>query len=193
MEIWNGLKIAFEGISAANKELVEGIKEITTETKRDIISDWKREVPAVGNTIEKVDRTITTLKNVMEQIPETSSGPFNPKIKLRKILNEANKASNITSKNSIKRAQHLKVSRIGYSHHALSIDEYEVIHYKDGEVKIETIESFAKGAAIHVVDTPRLYKKDEVLARAHSKLGEKEYSLIFNNCEHFVRWSLNGD
>lgn len=193
MGIWDEIKIAFEGISAANKELVEGIKEITAETKRDIISDWKREVPDVGNTMEKVDRTIMTLKNVKEQIPDPSPGPFNPTIKMRKILKEANKASNIASIDSIKLAQHLKVNRLGYSHHALSINEYEVIHYQNGEVKIETIKSFAKGAAIYIIDTPRLYKKDEVLARAYSKLGEREYNLIFNNCEHFVRWTMNGD
>lgn len=193
MGIWDELKITFEGISAANKELVEGIKEISAETKRDIISDWKREVPAVGNTMEKVDRTITTFKNVKEQIPDPSPGPFNPDIQLQKILKEVKKANKITSKDSIKRAQHLKVKRLGYSHHALSISEYEVIHYQDGEVKFESIENFAKGAVIHVVDTPRLYKKDEVITRAYSKLGERKYNLIFNNCEHFVRWALNGD
>lgn len=193
MKIWNELKNAFEGISNANKDFREGVRQDFVEIRREIISDWKKEVPVVGNTIEKVDRAITTYKNVKEHLPNPTPGPFSPDLQLRKILKEAKKMKDVTSKDSIKRAQHLKVIRFGYSHHALSISEYEVIHYQDGEVKIDSIEGFAKGAAIHVVDTPRFYKKDEVLARAYSKLGERNYNLLFNNCEHFVRWVLNGE
>ena len=29
-------------------------------------------------------------------------------------------------------------------------------------------------------------------ARAYEKLGEDSYSLVFNNCEHFVNWCFNG-
>lgn len=38
------LKNCFEDISAANKELASDVKELAAETKRDIISDWKKEV-----------------------------------------------------------------------------------------------------------------------------------------------------
>ncbi|MGE7673496.1 lecithin retinol acyltransferase family protein [Lysinibacillus sp. NPDC094403] len=193
MHFFNELKDLVKNISAINKEFVSDVKDLTTETKRDIISDWKREVPVVGNTVEKVDRAITTLKNVKEQIPDPSPRPFNPNLQPRKIIIQTKRANKKAVKDSIQRAQHLKVNRLCYSHHALSIDEYEVIHYQDGEVKIESIESFAKGAEIYILATPRLYKKDEVIARAYSKLGEKKYNLIFNNCEHFVRWTLNGD
>lgn len=185
------IKIFAEGISNANKQLYEDVKEITVETKRDIIADWKREVPPVGNAMDKVDRTITTIKNITDQLPDPSPDPFNPNIKLKKIIKKAKKAAH--AKDSIKRVQHLKVNRLGYSHHALSISAYEVIHYQDGIVKIESIESFSKGASIQIVNTPRLYKKDEVIARAYSKLGEKEYNILFNNCEHFVRWAMYGD
>lgn len=192
MSFFDDLKDCVKDISALNKEFISDVKNLVAETKRDIISDWKREVPIVGNTVEKADRVITSLKNVKEQLPDRSPGPFSPNLRFKKFLKETKKANKIISQDSIGRAQHLKVNRLGYSHHALSIDEYEVIHYQDGEVKIETLESFAKGAAIHIVDTPRLYRKEEVIARAYSKLGERSYNLLFNNCEHFVRWAFNG-
>ncbi|MCY9545471.1 lecithin retinol acyltransferase family protein [Lysinibacillus xylanilyticus] len=191
MGFFEELKNCFEGISAANKELVSDVKELAAESKRDIISDWKREAPVFGNPIEKVDRAITTYRNAKEHFPDPSLGPFNPDLQLKNIMKKLVQDNKLDSK--IKRAQHLKVNRFGYSHHALSIDRCEVIHYQDFIVKTESIESFAKGADIHILDTPRLFTKDEVIARAYSKLGERKYNLIFNNCEHFVRWALNGE
>ena len=32
----------------------------------------------------------------------------------------------------------------------------------------------------------------EVIARARSRLGEKKYRLLTNNCEHFCEWALHG-
>lgn len=193
MGFFEELKSCFEGISAANKELVSDVKGLVAETKRDIISDWKREAHVVGNTMEKVDRTITTYRNLKEHSPDPLLGPFNPDLQLKKIMKKSIQDNKLEKERKIKRAQHLKVNRIVYSHHALSIDGNGVIHYQDGIVKTESIESFAKGAAIHILDTPRLYTKDKVIARAYSKLGERKYNLFFNNCEHFVRWALNGE
>lgn len=193
MGFFEDLNNCFEGISAANKELVSDVKELAAKTKRDIISDWKREVPVFGNSIEKVDRAITTFRNAKEHFPDPSIGPFNPDLQLKKIMKKLVQDNKLEKDSKIKRAQHLKVNRFGYSHHALSIDGCEVIHYQDFIVKTESIVSFAKGADIHILDTPRLFTKEQVIARAYSKLGERKYNLIFNNCEHFVRWVLNGE
>lgn len=38
----------------------------------------------------------------------------------------------------------------------------------------------------------RLYSPVETLRRAKSRMGESSYSLIFNNCEHFVVWCKTG-
>lgn len=192
MKLWNDLKFLVEGISEANKQLVKDVKEVATETKRDILTDWKEDAPLLGKTAEKVDQAITSLKNVKERLPDPTTGPINPQPQLKKMLKDNTCNKELISKKSIKRARHLKVNRTSYSHHALSINEYQVIHYRNGEVRIDTIEDFAKGATIYIVNTPRLYKKDEVIQRAYSKLGEQEYNLFFNNCEHFVKWALNG-
>ncbi len=85
------------------------------------------------------------------------------------------------------------MNRISYSHHALSLNEYEVIHYQNGIIKIDSLENFAKGATIYIIDTPKLYTKDVIINRAYSRLNEAQYNLVFNNCEHFVRWALNGE
>ena len=38
----------------------------------------------------------------------------------------------------------------------------------------------------------KLYTPEETVRRARSKLGESEYNLIFNNCEHFAIWCKTG-
>ncbi len=38
----------------------------------------------------------------------------------------------------------------------------------------------------------KLYSPEDTIRRAKSKLDEKNYSLIFNNCEHFVIWCKTG-
>lgn len=182
-------------ISNINKEFISDVKVIVSETKRDIIQDWKKDAPALGNTVEKIDRGIATIKNIADQIPDPKTTPRNPDIELKKYNRKIKKwqqiANNVNDK--IDKAEHLKVDRISYSHHALSLNEHEVIHYQNGIVKIDSLENFAKGAAIYIIGTPRLYTKDEVIDRAYSRLNEARYNLVFNNCEHFVIWALNGE
>lgn len=175
-------------ISNINKEFINDVKIIVTETKRDIIQDWKKDAPALGKMSEKFDRGITSIKNIAEQIPDPKTTLRNPDKELKKWPHLANNV-----KIKITKAEHLKVNRTIYSHHAISLNEHEVIHYQNGFVKIDTLENFAKGVAIYIVDTPRLYTKNEVIERAYSRLNEAQYNLVFNNCEHFVRWALNGE
>ena len=37
-----------------------------------------------------------------------------------------------------------------------------------------------------------LYSGNETVERAKSKLGQSEYDLVFNNCEHFAVWCKTG-
>ena len=37
-----------------------------------------------------------------------------------------------------------------------------------------------------------LYSPEETVARARSRLGETNYNLLTNNCEHFVIWCKTG-
>ena len=55
-----------------------------------------------------------------------------------------------------------------------------------------TLEQFAKGMPIFIVQSKITYSREEVMVRAVSRLGEEKYNLITNNCEHFVRWCRSG-
>lgn len=39
----------------------------------------------------------------------------------------------------------------------------------------------------------RVFGPARSVARARSRLGESRYSLVFNNCEHFVNWCIEGE
>lgn len=41
-------------------------------------------------------------------------------------------------------------------------------------------------------DTVKLYSPMETVARARSKLGERGYNLLLDNCEHFAVWCKTG-
>lgn len=89
---------------------------------------------------------------------------------------------------------HLLVQRVGYTHHGICIDcSGGVIHYLQDGIQIDHIVTFAKEEAVRIVKSPCKYDSYEVIERAKSRLGENEYNVVNNNCEHFARWCRNGD
>lgn len=82
-----------------------------------------------------------------------------------------------------------------YEHHGIDCGDGTVIHYrKAGEATISrtSIESFAAGNPIFVKHQPKAYIPDIVMQRAESRLGEQQYNLVSNNCEHFANWCKTG-
>lgn len=73
-----------------------------------------------------------------------------------------------------------------------------VIHFegkfKRGQIRGLSFKNFAQERKIYVIQ----YKKDScfsrgvVIERAMSKLGEPDYNLFGNNCEHFAHWCKTG-
>jgi hypothetical protein len=91
---------------------------------------------------------------------------------------------------------HLYVQRMGYTHHGLYYGDGKIIHYLLEAVKIDSLETFADGSKIlkkSELVSPSSYSAQEIVKRAESRLGESNYNLVFNNCEHFVRWCRNGE
>lgn len=96
------------------------------------------------------------------------------------------------------RGDHLYVSR-GYGtymHHGIDCGDGTVIHYKEGEaITRSSLAFFSRGEAIGIqaygLETPS-DRPDVVIKRAESRLGERDYHLIFNNCEHFAAWCKTG-
>lgn|GEM_PF-96453 len=96
-------------------------------------------------------------------------------------------------------ASHVVTPRRLYTHHGLHIGKGRVIHYSglargfsSGPVEEVSLEDFCGGQKYWVKqhNHPR-FTKEEIVARARSRLNETEYFLPSNNCEHFVNWCID--
>lgn len=95
---------------------------------------------------------------------------------------------------------HLVTERNGYVHHGIYTGNGRVIHYAGfchalhaAPVEETTLEQFAHGHAVAVKPEPcARFLGAEAVARARSRLGEDQYHLLTNNCEHFCTWCLLG-
>lgn len=96
---------------------------------------------------------------------------------------------------------HLVTQRFGYEHHGLYIGHGDVIHYANhqpeslpAQIEVCSLSTFSQGYPIRVAPHPhRCITPEESVNRAMSRLGEQEYSLLFNNCEHFVMWCIEDE
>lgn len=89
---------------------------------------------------------------------------------------------------------HLKPDRVLYQHHGVYIGEGLVIHYAFDGITVDTVERFSSGGPIELVPHPGSpYTGEEIRGRAFSRLGEDEYDLVANNCEHFANWCCTGE
>lgn len=94
----------------------------------------------------------------------------------------------------LKKGDHVKVSFGLYDHHGIYSGEGTVIQRNSNGISEVSIEEFSEGHKIEVVHhEDRLYKRKKVVARARSHIGEKEYSLLFKNCEHFANEMISGE
>jgi Lecithin retinol acyltransferase len=96
-------------------------------------------------------------------------------------------------------AAHLVTPRSLYSHHGIYIGGGQVIHYaglayglRRGQVENVSLERFARGRDVRIRPDAPKFDSRQVVARARSRLGERRYRLLTNNCEHFCGWVLRG-
>jgi hypothetical protein len=95
---------------------------------------------------------------------------------------------------------HLTTSRRGYNHHGVYVGHGCVVHYSGlsgfrqcGPVEEVSLSRFAAGHPVKLVDHDRsMYSAQEIVRRARSRIGENDYRLLTNNCEHFCNWCLYG-
>jgi hypothetical protein len=97
-------------------------------------------------------------------------------------------------------ASHLVTPRALYTHHGIYVGNGRVIHYsglahglRRGPVEDTSLERFAHGHNIRVRGDPRCFGRCEVVERARSRLGERRYRILTNNCEHFCAWVLRDE
>ena len=98
-------------------------------------------------------------------------------------------------------AAHLIAKRVGYAHHGIYIGNGVVVHYSGlsrgwsaGPVQEVSLAKFSQGRPVRVRphETPR-FDAQQVIRRARSRLGERCYQLMSNNCEHFCEWCVQGE
>lgn len=87
--------------------------------------------------------------------------------------------------------------KINYEHYGIYIGDNKVIHYNsvDGTMKNAEIsegdmsKNFPSGKyfVLDFGDNAK-FSADDTVKRAKSRLGENNYNLITNNCEHFAVW-----
>jgi lecithin:retinol acyltransferase len=96
---------------------------------------------------------------------------------------------------------HLMTTRRGYCHHGVYVGKGRVVHYSGfsggfwqcGPVEEVSLSAFAIGQPVSIVEHLKLpYPPDEIVRRARSRLGENDYRLLTNNCEHFCNWCVSG-
>ena len=91
-----------------------------------------------------------------------------------------------------KKGDHIAVDRDLYSHHAIYDGNGGVVEYDDYIVKTATLANFAQGAKIYKVEEDAVYTPEEIMERAYSRMGERQYDLLSNNCENFATWCRCG-
>ena len=93
---------------------------------------------------------------------------------------------------------HLIASDTLHTHHGVYLGPDQVAQYgadddkRLARVEIVSEEAFAHGRPVYVLQRPATFGADEIRRRVESRLGEQDYSLFGNNCEHFVNWCLTG-
>ena len=92
-------------------------------------------------------------------------------------------------------ADHLEVPRQHglFNHHGIDLGDGTVAHYLEGrEILRSTLEEFSQGQPLQVINHAEASPVGVTLRRAMGRLGEQDYNLLFNNCEHFATWCKTG-
>ena len=92
-------------------------------------------------------------------------------------------------------ADHLRVPRQHglFLHHGIDLGDGSVAHYLEGrEILRSPLAEFSRGQEVSVVSHDQASPAGVTLRRAMSRIGEQNYNLLFNNCEHFANWCKTG-
>ena len=81
-----------------------------------------------------------------------------------------------------------------YQHHGIDCGDGNVIHYRKKKEIIQrtSMTTFTQGRTVYLRTYQTCYISEVVIHRAETRLGEQQYNLLFNNCEHFASWCKTG-
>lgn len=91
--------------------------------------------------------------------------------------------------------------RCGYTHHGIYVGGGRVVHYaglsrawRRGPVEVVSLAEFSLGRSLWAKWMPTArYVGLQAAERAISRVGENDYRVMTNNCEHFCAWCLDGE
>jgi len=102
-------------------------------------------------------------------------------------------------KEDLNLGDHIYVRRLLYSHHGIYTGYGTVIHYageekekKNPMIRETELGDFLKGGRLRKLDHKWRLPPSETISLAKKQLYNKEYSLTFNNCEHFATYCATG-
>ena len=90
---------------------------------------------------------------------------------------------------------HLQVPRQHglFNHHGIDLGDGSIAHYLEGrEILRSSLEEFSQGNEPCIINHEQESSTGVTLRRAMSRIGEQDYNLLFNNCEHFATWCKTG-
>ncbi len=199
-----GLGLIVEGVAdiAADsmKNLQEGFLEIREEAAHDIqefgVELHETLVKEASAVDEDLGKGINAVLTIPRNVVETISNPLRHGTTVFEIAEKS------ISVKECRLADHLYRWGDGgvYTHHGIYSGNGCVIHYavdKKGTVCIheDSFAQFAGGYPVYRMplgEGPLIYTPEEAVRRARSRLGERRYHVLINNCENFVRWCRYG-
>ena len=104
----------------------------------------------------------------------------------------------------LSRGSHICADRPGgIRHDGIYLGDDRVIHMasmpgqikdkRGASVQITTLAAFAAGQPVTVRPYVNADDPDVIIERAMSRLGDGDYNLLFNNCQHFAHWCVTGE
>lgn len=173
----------------SNRQQKENIKDLDLEIQQEVEEFWAE----ISEDLGELCRDWHELKNMVKEVTENVRDTLGNHVD---SLNPTRYLSFLHSdQDQLQLADHLFAYRLGYTHHGLYVGENKVIHYENGSVHHDSLDDFSKNPEVFILpkaESPLRYEADLVVERAKSRLGENNYHLIYNNCEHFVRWCRCG-
>ena len=119
---------------------------------------------------------------------------------LRSVLRVCGGEASPVRTQSLKPGTELIVDRLGYRHHGIYVGEGLVIHYAGwvrysrGLIETVPVGDFAGRCPVRVGRVPcESQHGNDIVRRARSRLGERCYDVLRNNCEHFCNWCQVGE
>lgn len=170
-------------------------------------------IDAIGSTSSSGGSggTFRQTTNIPDVVCDKDGWPPNGKLKIKSaienldILHNANGLKiNSANKQKAVYGDILVVQRTAYSHYGVYTQDGTVIHYtsqgsdisKENKIIETSVRDFIKDSneyfVLNLDSSVSVYSPSDTVKRAKSRIGEKLYNVMANNCEHFAMWCKTG-